>query len=443
MPGRRSTGRSQTSGPARPPHRWSPTSATGTRYGASMQQAPPAENATTRAGWIVVGVAALMVLLATGMSRSFGLFLTPVTETLDTGREVFSLAIAVQSIIFGLPLAGMLADRIGARWVIFWSGLILALGLFVTSAVNSVPGLFVGVALLAGIALSGTGFVVALGAVGRAVPTHRRTAAFGIIAAAGSVGILAMAPLSQSLIGAFGWQTALKQLAGLMAAAAFAALLLPAEDKADLDSDAALPMTKALRRARASRSYLLLVSGFFVCGFHVSFIGTHLPAFLEDGGLDSWVAPAALGLIGLFNIGGSLLFGSLGDRMRKRSLLAFLYSTRAVLMVAFLAIPLTAVSALVFGAAIGVVWLATVPLTSGIVAVIFGTRYLSTLFGIVFLGHQVGAFLGVWLGGRVFDATGSYDTVWMIAIGLGLASALIHLPIKERPVAAALEPVGG
>lgn len=399
-----------------------------------MQEAPPVDSATARQGWIVVGVAALMVLIATGMSRSFGLFLTPVSESLDTGREVFSLAIAVQSIIYGLPLAGMVADRVGARWVIFWSGLILALGLFVTSTVNSVPGLFLGVAIMAGIALSGTGFVVALGAVGRAVPPHRRTAAFGIIAAAGSIGILAMAPLSQSLIGAFGWQTAMKQLSLVMAIAAFAALLLPAEGKADLDPDAALPMSRALRRARASRSYLLLVSGFFVCGFHVSFIGTHLPAFLEDGGLDSWVAPAALGLIGLFNIGGSLLFGSLGDRMRKRTLLAFLYSTRAVLMVVFLLVPLTAVSALVFSAAIGVVWLATVPLTSGIVAVIFGTRYLSTLFGIVFLGHQLGAFLGVWLGGRIFDATGSYDTVWLIAIGLGIASALIHWPIEERPL---------
>jgi predicted MFS family arabinose efflux permease len=368
------------------------------------------------------------------MSRSFGLFLTPVTESLDTGREVFSLAIAVQSIIYGLPLAGMLADRVGARWVIFWSGLIMALGLGVTAVVDSVTGLFVGVAVLAGIALSGTGFVVALGAVGRAVPPHRRTSAFGMIAAAGSIGILVMAPLSQSLIGSFGWQTALIQLSVIMAVVAFAALLLPADDRADLDPALAMPMTGALRRARASRSYLLLVSGFFVCGFHVSFIGTHLPAFLEDGGLDSWVAPVALGMIGLFNIGGSLLFGSLGDQMRKRTLLAFLYSTRAVLMVVFLLVPLTMVSALVFSAAIGVVWLATVPLTSGIVAVIFGTRYLSTLFGIVFLGHQVGAFLGVWLGGRIFDATGSYDTVWMIAIGLGIASALIHLPIKESPL---------
>lgn len=223
-------------------------------------------------------------------------------------------------------------------------------------------------------------------------------------------------------------------LAVIMVVVAGAALLLPNNDPGDVDPAAAVPMMQALRRARRSNSYLLLVVGFFVCGFHVSFIGTHLPAFLDDGGLESWVAPTALGLIGLFNIVGSLFFGTMGDRMRKRTLLAILYSIRAVLMVAFLLVPLTATSALVFSAAMGVVWLATVPLTSGIVAVIFGTRYLSTLFGFVFLSHQVGAFLGVWLGGRIFDTTGSYDVVWILAIALGVASALLHLPIKETPV---------
>ncbi len=401
-----------------------------------MHAAAATQPTSRRRGWLVIAVAALLVLVSTGMSRSFGLFLTPVTESLGTGREVFSLAIAVQSLIFGLPLAGMLADRVGARGVMFWSAMLLGVGLFVTSRIESVAGLFVGVAALAGIALSGTGFVVALGAVGRTIPPERRTFAFGLVTAAGSFGILVMAGLSQTWIGAFGWQTALVLLAGVMVAVAAATLLLPSDRKGDLDPAVALPMARALQRARASRSYVLLVAGFFVCGFHVSFIGTHLPAFLEDGGLESWVAPAALGLIGLFNIGGSLFFGSLGDRMRKRTLLAILYSTRAALMVVFLLVPLTTPSALVFSAAMGVVWLATVPLTSGIVAVIFGTRYLSTLFGIVFLGHQVGAFLGVWLGGRIFDATGTYDPVWMIAIGLGLASALIHLPIKERPIAA-------
>ncbi len=385
-------------------------------------------------GWLIVAISALVVLVSSGTSRSFGLFLPPVTEALGTGRELFSLAIAAQSILFGLPLAGMLADRIGAKWVIVGSAGTFALGLFITSRAQDPLGLFVGLAVLAGLALSGTGFVVALGAVGRAVSPERRSAVFGFITAAGSAGIFVMAGLSQRWIDGFGWRTALVLLALVLLGVTFLALWLPAGNSTDLDATAVLPMTQAISRARRSRSYLLLVVGFFVCGFHVSFIANHLPAFLQDGGLPTWVAATALGLIGIFNIGGSLVFGSLGDRIRKRTLLAIVYGSRAVLMTAFLLIPLTTASALVFSAIMGFVWLATVPLTSGIVAAIFGTRYLSTLYGIVFLSHQVGAFLGVWLGGRLFDITGSYDSVWAIAIGLGVASALIHLPIQERPV---------
>ncbi|MBT8199832.1 MAG: MFS transporter, partial [Acidimicrobiia bacterium] len=395
------------------------------------EMAPPTAAKRSRP-WLIVSVAALTVLVSLGIGRSLGLFLSPVSDSLGTGREVFSLAIAVQSIIFGLPLAGMVADRIGARWVVFSSALLLAGGLFLTSRMTTVPGLFLGLAILGGLALSGTGFVVALGAVGRAIPPERQSFIFGLITASGSAGILVMAVLSQAWIGSFGWQTAMGLLAVVMVGVAGAALLLPRHEIADVDPVAAIPMVKALQRARRSRSYLLLIGGFFVCGFHVAFIGTHLPAFLEDGGLASWVAPTALGLIGLFNIGGSLVFGALGDRLRKRTLLAILYSARAVLMVAFLLVPLTTASALAFSATMGVVWLATVPLTSGIVAVIFGTQHLSTLFGFVFLGHQVGAFLGVWLGGRLFDATGSYDIVWIIAIVLGVVSAILHLPIKEQ-----------
>jgi len=396
-----------------------------------------------RRGWIVVAVAAVMVLASSGTSRSFGLFLPPVTETLGTGREVFSLAIAVQSIIFGLPLAGMVADRLGPRWVIFGSSLMFGGGLYLTSQSTTVGGLYAGMAGLVGFALSGTGFVVALGAVGRTVPEHRRSAVFGFVTAAGSAGIFVMATLSQGWIDRYGWRTAMALLAVIFVLLAFVGLSLPVAGKKDLDETVTLSMTQAITRARKSRSYVLLVSGFFVCGFHVSFIANHLPAFLQDGGLDTWVSATALGLIGVFNIGGSLLFGSLGDRIRKRTLLAILYSTRALLMVVFLLVPLTTASALVFSAIMGFVWLATVPLTSGIVAAIFGTRYLSTLYGIVFLGHQIGAFLGVWMGGHIFDATGSYDAVWAISIGLGVASALIHLPISERPLAMSAKPVVG
>ena len=384
--------------------------------------------------WIVVAIAAISVMASSGASRSFGLFLPPVTETLGTGREVFSLAIALQSLLFGLPLAAFVADRLGAKWVLSGCAMLFAAGLVLTSVTASQFGLFAGLGALVGFGMSGTGFVVVFGAVGRVVPPERRSAIFGLVTAAGSAGIFLMASLSQQLIDSFGWQTAMLWLAAIFCVVALIALLLPsAADSGSEDGDS-LSFIDVLYRARSNRSYKLLIAGFFVCGFHVSFIAAHLPAFLQDGGLDTWVSSTALGLIGLFNIGGSIFFGSMGDRMSKRTLLAILYSLRAVLMSVFLLVPLTTVSALLFSAIMGFLWLATVPLTSGIVASLFGTRNLSSLYGLVFVGHQLGAFLGVWLGGRVFDATGSYDVVWLIAIGLGVASALIHLPIDEKPV---------
>lgn len=403
--------------------------------GSGLATVLPMQSPRPLTAWRVVAIVGLVVLVSSGTSRSLGLFLPPVTDALGSGREVFSLAIAMQSILFGLPVAGMLSDRLGARWIISGGAVLFGVGLLVTAQFVSRQGLFIGLAGLVGLALSGTGFVVALGAVGRVVPPERRSAIFGLVTAAGSAGIFIMAAVSQRLIDGFGWQTALMVLAGVFGVVAVVALALPAQDsRAELDPESIVSFTSAVERARRSRSYGLLIAGFFVCGFHVSFIANHLPAFLQDGGLETWVAASALGLIGIFNIGGSLFFGSLGDRMRKRTLLSVVYSVRAVLMVVFLVVPLTTASALVFSAIMGFVWLATVPLTSGIVAAIFGTRHLSSLYGIVFLGHQIGAFLGVWLGGRVFDATESYDTVWVIAIGLGVTSALLHIPIRETPI---------
>lgn len=383
--------------------------------------------------WIVVVIAALAVMASSGASRSFGLFLPPVTETLGTGREVFSLAIAVQSLLFGLPLAAFVADRIGAKMVLVGCALLFALGFVVTSVTASQLGLFAGVGGLVGFGMSGTGFVVVLGVVGRVVPPERRSAIFGLVTAAGSAGIFLMTALSQRLIDSFGWQTAMLWLATIFVGVALLSLVLPSAEDSGSDDGASLSFADVLLRARSNRSYKLLIAGFFVCGFHVSFIAAHLPAFLQDGGLDTWVSSTALGLIGIFNVGGSIFFGSMGDRMSKRTLLAILYTSRAILMAVFLLAPLTTVSALIFSAIMGFLWLATVPLTSGIVAALFGTRNLSSLYGLVFVGHQLGAFLGVWLGGRVFDATGSYDVVWVIAIALGVASALIHLPIDEKP----------
>ncbi|MFT7474297.1 MAG: putative MFS family arabinose efflux permease [Verrucomicrobiales bacterium] len=384
--------------------------------------------------WMVVAIAAISVMASTGASRSFGLFLPPVTESLGTGREVFSLAIGLQNLLFGLPLAAFVADRLGAKWVLSGCSALFGLGFFVTSVTASQAGLFAGLGGLAGFGMSGTGFVVVLGAVGRVVPAERRSAIFGLVTAVGSAGIFLMTALSQRLIDSVGWQTAMLWLSLIFAVVALTALFLPSAPTNEGDADDSEAFANVLLRARSNRSFRLLIAGFFVCGFHVAFIAAHLPAFLQDGGLDTWVSSTALGLIGLFNIAGSMVFGSLGDRIRKRTLLSILYSIRAGLMAVFLLVPLTTASALVFSAIMGFVWLATIPLTSGIVASLFGTRNLSSLYGLVFVGHQLGAFLGIWLGGRVFDATGSYSVVWLIAIVLGVMSAVIHLPIDEEPV---------
>ena len=402
----------------------------------TLSEPKKADRSSQTTMWIVVVIAAISVMASTGASRSVGLFLPPVTESLGTGREVFSLAVALQNLLFGLPLAAFAADRLGAKWVLSACATLFALGYVLTSVTASQAGLFAGLGGLAGFGMSGTGFVVVFGAVGRVVPPERRSAIFGLVTAAGSAGIFLMASLSQRLIDSFGWQTAMLWIAAIFVAVALTALLLPSAAASGSDHEESILFADLLRRARSNRSYRLLIAGFFVCGFHVSFIAAHLPAFLQDGGLETWVSSTALGLIGLFNIAGSIFFGHLGDRVRKRTLLSILYSTRAVLMLVFLLVPLTTTSALLFSAIMGFVWLATVPLTSGIVASLFGTRNLSSLYGVVFVGHQLGAFLGIWLGGRIFDSTGSYDVVWIIAIALGVLSALIHLPINEDPVVA-------
>jgi predicted MFS family arabinose efflux permease len=390
---------------------------------------------------VTIAVGAAIVFLAMGVRQSFGLFLAPVSDGLGTGRATFSVAMAIQNIMLGLPLAGILADRVGSRRVAAIGGLVYAAAMVVVARWTSTTGLFVGLGLTAGLALSATSYVVVLGAVGRVVPPHRRASAFGIITAFGSLGMFAMIPVSQSLISAFGWSDAFLGLAVITGLISLLALRLPASKEADSPQpEIDEPFLQVLKRARRNRSYLLLVAGFFVCGFHVSFISTHLPAYLSDGGISTGSVTTALALIGLMNIVGSSTFGVLGDRYRKRTLLSILYFSRAVLFVLFLAVPLTNTSAVAFGAIMGFLWLGTVPLTSGTVATLFGVRYLATLYGVVFLSHQVGAFLGVWLGGVVYDSTGSYDTVWIIAIVLGVTSALIHLPIDDRQPAADMRP---
>ena len=289
--------------------------------------------------------------------------------------------------------------------------------------------------MMLGLALSATSYVVVLGAVAQVVSPKRRATAFGVVTAAGSFGTFTVVPIVQWLITHFGWQLALLYLAAAIGVIVFFALGLPSTagppsgQMSDEDT-----LSRTLGRARSHSGYLLLNAGFFVCGFHVSFIATHLPAFLKDHGLSDVVSATALSLIGLFNIGGSSLFGYLGDRCRKKYLLSLLYGSRAVVITLFLFVQLTATTAFVFACAIGFLWLATVPLTSGTVAQIFGSGHLSSLFEIVFFSHQIGSFLGVWLGGRFYDTTGSYDTVWLIAVALGVFAAAIHLPIADQPV---------
>lgn len=376
---------------------------------------------------------AFIVFLTLGVRSGFGLWVTPVTGDLAIGRETFGLAIALQDLILGLPFVAMLADKLEPRRVVMASGVVFGIGLTTAAVLASPLGLFVSFAPLIGLALSGTSFAVVLGAVGRVIPEERRGAVFGMITAAASLGIFVVVPISQGLLEALGWQGAFAAIGAGMALVVVAGALLPRGSAAEPEARAPASMLETIQRARRNPNYLLLVAGFFVCGFHVSFIRTHLSPFLEDGGIDARYGAAALALIGLFNIFGSLTFGTLGDRFRKRTLLSILYFSRAAVISLFLVFPLTAASALVFAGTIGFLWLATVPLTSGIVAQIFGPRYLGTLFGIVFMSHQVGAFFGAWLGGRVYDIYGNYQAVWIAAILLGVIAGLLHVPIKEHP----------
>jgi MFS family permease len=392
----------------------------------------------TRATWrsplLVLLAACLVVILSTGTRHTFGLFLRPMTETFGWGREVFALAIALQNLVWGLsqPLTGMLADRYGAGRVLAAGGLTYALGLLLMSQAGTPLVLTLSAGLLIGLGLSATGFAVVFGAVSRAASERRRSLYMGIAASGGSVGMFLMIPIGQGLISGLGWVQAMGSLALLALVMPLLAVVLVGRAGQPAASEAVTNPVQALRQAGRQRRYWLLFWGFFVCGFHVAFISTHLPAFLADNAVAPAVAALALSLIGLFNILGSLTLSYLGGRYSKRKLLCALYLARAVVIAVFIALPLSTASVLAFAGAMGFLWLATVPLTSGLVGQMYGVRYLSTLFGIVFLGHQIGSFLGVWSGGFIYDLTGSYTLVWYAAVALGLFSALIHWPIDER-----------
>ena len=378
---------------------------------------------------------AMIVTLSMGIRHGFGFWLQPVIMERGWTRETFSFAMAVQNLSWGIagPLAGMLADRFGTWKVLIAGGLTYALGL-VLMAVTSHPLTFtLSAGVLIGIAQSGSTYAVIYGVLGRTVSPEKRSWAFGVAAAAGSFGQFVMIPVETWLISHLGWQGALY----LLAAAAL--LILPLalgvrERSVAAFSGAHQSIGQALREAFGYRSFQLLMLGYFVCGFQVVFIGVHLPSYLRDHGLGIGVSTGALMLIGLFNIFGTYAAGMLGQRFPKRYLLSAIYGLRAVAIVTFISVPLTPMSVYVFAAVIGFLWLSTVPPTNAVVAQIFGAQHLSMLGGFVFLSHQVGSFLGVWLGGKLYDATGSYDVVWWLSIALGVMAMLANLPVRESAI---------
>jgi MFS family permease len=384
---------------------------------------------------------AVIVTVSMGIRHGFGLWLQPITADRSWSRETFAFALAVQNLAWGLagPLAGGLADRWGAFRVIAVGSVLYAAGLVAMGLASSGAGFLGGAGLLIGMAQAGTTYAVVYGVIGRNVAAERRSWAMGITAAAGSFGQFLMVPIEGGLISGIGWQNALFVLAAVALVIAPLALGLREPKRAEPVA-AQQSISAALREAFGDRNFQLLTAGYFVCGFQLAFIGVHMPSYLKDHGLTPGVATTALALIGLFNVFGTYVAGSLGGRLPKRYLLSTIYSLRSIAIVAFVLAPLTPWSVYVFAAAMGFLWLSTVPLTNGIVAEIFGVRYLSMLGGFVFLSHQVGSFLGVWLGGRLYDMTGSYDIVWWIAVVLGVAAALVNLPIREhaivRPAAA-------
>ena len=385
--------------------------------------------------WALILIVGTIVGLSMGRAQSMGLYLAPITRALGVGRESFGLAMALAQLTmgFGAPFSGALIDKFGAGRVIVVCVLTAIAGLYVLYAANSSVDLLLS-GVLMGIGVSGTGLTSLVGTIGRLAPPEKRLSAIASVGMAAGIGGFVALPVMHLLIELGGWQQSLLWLM------AITALLLPlawpiggkAVHKAGAVRDQT--MVEALGEALRHPDYWLLTVGFFVCGFHVAFIMVHLPAFTLDQGLPSWVGPYALSMVGIANIIGTFLAGQSGRFLEKRQGLSLIYLGRAVLFLGFLYLPMTPASVIIICGLLGLLWLSTIPLTSGLVATFFGTTWMSMLFGIVFLSHQLGSFLGVWLGGRIFDMTKSYDAMWWISIALGVLSALINWPIREKPV---------
>ena len=380
---------------------------------------------------------AAIVTLSMGIRHGFGLWLQPITQAQGWTRETFAFAIAIQNLAWGIfgIFAGMVADRFGAFRVIAGGALLYALGL-AGMALSPTALLFTLTAgVLIGAAQAGTTYAVIYGVIGRNIPAEKRSWAMGVAAAAGSFGQFLMVPTEGFLISSLGWQTALLVLsAAVLLMVPMALGLREGSFAGGTPASREQSIGQALREALKYPSFQLLMAGYFVCGFQVVFIGVHMPSYLKDKGLSPQVAGYALALIGLFNVFGTYMAGSLGQRIAKRKILATIYLSRAVVIAVFLAAPLSPASVYIFSSLMGLLWLSTIPPTNAVVAQIFGIQHMSMLSGFIFFSHQIGSFMGVWLGGYLYDRTGSYDIVWYIAIALGVLAALVNLPVREAPI---------
>lgn len=386
---------------------------------------------------LVIGAGCLIAAIGFGARSSLGLFLEPMTVARGWTRETFGLALAIQNLFWGLglPIAGILADKWGSSRVITVGAVVYALGLYGMSFVSNASAFYLFAGVLSGIGIAFSAFSLALAAMVRVVGPERRSLILGLGTAAGSFGQVVFSPLTQGLIEAFGWSSALVYLGLFVIGLIPLAFLLPHHRDNGTVQAVEQSLRDALHEAFAHRGFVLLTTGFFVCGFHVAFITVHFPAYIRDLGLDPAIGAWSLSLIGLFNIVGSVLAGVIGQRYSKRMSLSTIYFLRALLIFILLVSPKTPFVIMGFASLMGILWLSTVPLTTGIIAQVFGVRYMATLFGIVFLSHQIGSFIGVWLGGLLYDTTGSYNGMWWAGVVLGIAAGLIHLPIDEKPLA--------
>ena len=403
-----------------------------------MSQPAALPSSAARLPWLIIACGCMIAAITFGPRSAMGFFQLPMLAEKGWDRTTFGLAMAIQNLAWGLgtPIFGALADKFGTWRVLALSGFMYAAGLVLMAMADTPTMLHLGGGVLVGLGVASGSFGIVLAAFARNVAPEQRSFAFGLGTGAGSAGMFLFAPLSQGLISAYGWYDTLVIMSVMMLIIPVLAIPLRGNSRSGAAQQAVYEQTvgEALREAMAHRSYLLLVSGFFVCGFQVAFITAHFPAYIADIGIEANYAVIALALIGFFNIIGSLSAGVIGQRYSKPMFLVWIYIGRSILVTVFLLVPQTPATVVTFSILMGLLWLSTVPPTNALVAIMFGTRHLGLLGGIVFFSHQIGSFIGVWLGGYLYDRFGSYDPVWWLGVLLGLFAAVVHWPIRERPV---------